>query len=488
MKSSNRDSNRDRKSPRKRRRRNCLVLGFAIVFGICYIAENIGWSVSINKELSSSGSRSKLKRGYNSYSKQQHDSDIDIDIDSHSDDSNSIITETGVGGVDADVDVGGSAFCLLIKDDNSILSEWIAYHYHVFRMRRLIVAVDPESQTSPLEVLKHLGGNGNGNGNENGNLNNNYFDLNFTLWSDEDYTPAFFHQSSYSERDYSKLPNSVKKEVTLVDPSNLEGNADDINRLILKTKWHKNTTFVREHQDKVHRDVHGINNHRFRQKNFVSECFRQIKQEQQEQKPQRNDNGNGNTAISWAVHIDTDEFLVPNPWIASYVHNESDSDSSGSKHYFRRNDLMAMLPETPSAGSLWSLFHRFLAHNNSTAGCVMMPRILFGSREDGNKAATTTTAATSISSTKTNITTTTTKTTSWSHRKFESLRWKYHTDFKFNARPKSIVDDAQLGYKDDIFRTKLARSVHQPLFETLKSGRPGCSEEPLRIHNANQFS
>jgi hypothetical protein len=46
---------------------------------------------------SSSGSRSKLKRGYNSYSKQQHDSDSDID--SHSDDSNIIITETGVGGL-----------------------------------------------------------------------------------------------------------------------------------------------------------------------------------------------------------------------------------------------------------------------------------------------------------------------------------------------------------------------------------------------------
>jgi hypothetical protein len=136
-----------------------------------------------------------------------------------------------------------AAFCLLIKDDNDILSDWIADHYHVFRIRRLIVAVDPDRQTSPLEVLKHWGGNGNEN--ENGNLNNNYFDLNFTLWSDEDYTPAFFHQSSSSEMDYSKLPNSVKGVVTLVDPTNLKGNAEDLNRLILKTKWHENTTFVR---------------------------------------------------------------------------------------------------------------------------------------------------------------------------------------------------------------------------------------------------
>ena len=50
-----------------------------------------------------------------------------------------------------DVKEDGSAFCLLIKDDNDLLSEWIAYHYHVFNMRRLIVAMDPTSKTSPLD-------------------------------------------------------------------------------------------------------------------------------------------------------------------------------------------------------------------------------------------------------------------------------------------------------------------------------------------------
>lgn len=45
------------------------------------------------------------------------------------------------------------AACLLIKDDNHWLVEWLAYHYHVMPMRDLIVAVDPESKTSPMRII-----------------------------------------------------------------------------------------------------------------------------------------------------------------------------------------------------------------------------------------------------------------------------------------------------------------------------------------------
>jgi Glycosyl transferase family 2 len=44
--------------------------------------------------------------------------------------------------------------CLLIKDDNDILNEWLAYHYHVINLRHLIVAVDPLSSESPSQILK----------------------------------------------------------------------------------------------------------------------------------------------------------------------------------------------------------------------------------------------------------------------------------------------------------------------------------------------
>jgi len=54
-----------------------------------------------------------------------------------------------------DVDNGEAfAACILIKDDNHWLIEWLAYHYHTMPLRYLIVAVDPDSKTSPRPILK----------------------------------------------------------------------------------------------------------------------------------------------------------------------------------------------------------------------------------------------------------------------------------------------------------------------------------------------
>jgi len=44
------------------------------------------------------------------------------------------------------------AGCLLTRDDNQLLVEWIAYHYHVMPLRRLIIAADPLSVTSVYPV------------------------------------------------------------------------------------------------------------------------------------------------------------------------------------------------------------------------------------------------------------------------------------------------------------------------------------------------
>jgi hypothetical protein len=101
-----------------------------------------------------------------------------------------------------------SAFCLIVKDDNDILSEWIAYHYSVFNMRRLIVAVDPDSEQNPYNILKLWGKqiqtesqllrSSQNNNKNNGNSNNTndeespVFELEYTIWNDEYYTPLFF--------------------------------------------------------------------------------------------------------------------------------------------------------------------------------------------------------------------------------------------------------------------------------------------------------
>jgi hypothetical protein len=67
------------------------------------------------------------------------------------------------------------AACLLIMDDNHILIEWLAYHYHILPLRRLIVAVDPRSQTSPTSILDRYRERGL---------------MKITDWTDEDLMPA----------------------------------------------------------------------------------------------------------------------------------------------------------------------------------------------------------------------------------------------------------------------------------------------------------
>jgi len=50
------------------------------------------------------------------------------------------------------------AACLLIKDDNHWLIEWLAYHYHVLPLRRIVVVRDPNSRTSPDGIFRRWRG------------------------------------------------------------------------------------------------------------------------------------------------------------------------------------------------------------------------------------------------------------------------------------------------------------------------------------------
>jgi hypothetical protein len=66
----------------------------------------------------------------------------------------------------------GFSACLMIMDDNAHLIEWLAYHYMQLPLRRLIVAVDPRSETSPREILHRWDGL-----------------IDSTEWSDIDFMP-----------------------------------------------------------------------------------------------------------------------------------------------------------------------------------------------------------------------------------------------------------------------------------------------------------
>ena len=129
---------------------------------------------------------------------------------------------------------------------------------------------------------------------------------------------------------------------------------------------------------------------------------------------------------------------------------------------------MAMLPAKPTDGSLWRFFEVFVDQSKQ---CVMMPRTLFGSKEDQNEKVTTGKNANH---------TTTSSSIGWNHKQFESLRWKYHETHEGKSRPKSMVKATHLLGSDDIFKSRLARSIHRPLREKLMGGRSGCPAEPTK--------
>jgi len=115
-------------------------------------------------------------------------------------------------------------------DDNHLLIEWLAYHYTTLPLKRLIVAIDPRSATSPLPVLKRWKGR-----------------INYTLWYDNDY---------------------VGDEVLQKQGCNFKGNEEK--RAQLANETATESTLQNEHWTWVHR---------LRQPMFMHACAKQLKKE-----------------------------------------------------------------------------------------------------------------------------------------------------------------------------------------------------------------
>jgi len=84
--------------------------------------------------------------------------------------------------------------CLLVKDDNDKLSEWLAYHYTAASLKHLIIGVDPNSTTSPIPIV---------------DLWNRTTDMEILLWEDSYYMPA----GDELRKKMRKIPRgSIKKQ------------------------------------------------------------------------------------------------------------------------------------------------------------------------------------------------------------------------------------------------------------------------------------
>jgi hypothetical protein len=126
------------------------------------------------------------------------------DLHSTKDGKTSVNISSAGNGSDVKGDDDYFSACLLVMDDNYLLPEWLAYHYTFLPLRRLIVAVDPNSKTSPERVLDRF---------------RPY--MNITVWSDEDFgfeiddedTPTHNHRFR-QKRLIQKCLGRFKKENT----------------------------------------------------------------------------------------------------------------------------------------------------------------------------------------------------------------------------------------------------------------------------------
>lgn len=67
----------------------------------------------------------------------------------------------------------GFSACLLLKNDNDRLSEWLAYHWLTLPLKYLVVAVDPTGTTSPMKILQAW--------------NTSNMGIDIVLWNDHDF-------------------------------------------------------------------------------------------------------------------------------------------------------------------------------------------------------------------------------------------------------------------------------------------------------------
>ncbi|OEU07583.1 hypothetical protein FRACYDRAFT_197417, partial [Fragilariopsis cylindrus CCMP1102] len=185
-----------------------------------------------------------------------------------------------------DDDDGIISACLLIMDDNHYLIEWIAYHYYVMNLRRLIIAIDPKSLVSPISILNRW--------KQKGSIHDMKIDI--TIWkSDSDYT---------SKEEFDLAKQKIKNEFTELPT----------NELI---------------------------EHRARQRLFYTHCLRELKQPQQSQ-PNQNQ-----SQSSWTMLIDVDEFIRVNYKLVEQESRKKNTTTNNNNTEDADNDIYSSNNKSP---------------------------------------------------------------------------------------------------------------------------------------------
>ena len=169
--------------------------------------------------------------------------------DQHSDNSSSPLTNST-----NKTEAIGIGACLMFKDDNVLLQEWIAYHYTVLPLRYLVIGIDVGNQEDPNDVLRRWT-----------NLDLHFVILNaneFDSFSGTPTEPSVVKSPTKQQQESKKRTKS-----TLMDPSAMDAHHRLINR----------------------------------QKTFLRKCTLLMKQTDL-----------WNHVVTWTTYIDSDEFVTWN--------------------------------------------------------------------------------------------------------------------------------------------------------------------------------
>jgi hypothetical protein len=212
------------------------------------------------------------------------------------------------------------SFCVLLKDDNDILNEWLAYHYHTLNLRHIVVATDPSNTTSSTTIFQQW---------------RHEFGLQVDEWTDSDFMPPFFLQGRYDQVP-SFLPDYIKANISA-------------------SRWHVSAGIT--DVQVIQHDLQNINNHRFRQAVFLHKCIQFVRQRRQSL-----------PGPAWMAHIDTDEYIVVNPRVRARSPKA----------------LQGIAPSTPFASSIINFLEQmFLDYPKRLhRPCLPLPSVLFGAVED----------------------------------------------------------------------------------------------------------
>jgi hypothetical protein len=165
----------------------------------------------------------------------------------------------------------GIAACLLVKDDNHRLVEWLAYHYTMLPLRRLIIAVDPGSLTSPHRILQRWTGLSPSPQSQSHHNNN-------TSHSD-----AHDSTTTWHNRTLPTLPYPLRAELWQDEDYFTSVELKDLHYQYRCTAIEKNDIITKWH--------------RVRQNRFLAKCSQQLYSEKQ---------------YKYVALVDTDEYITFN--------------------------------------------------------------------------------------------------------------------------------------------------------------------------------